>query len=98
MLHHVSPRPGRKRPGKILVLSALLLPVLLGMVGLSIDGGMMLGTHRQARNAADAAALAAAKDLLGGKTVATAQATASTFVKSYNGLGTATVTTNIPPL
>ena len=97
MLYHASPRPGRKRSGKILVLFALLLPVLLGMVGLSIDGGMLLGAHRQTRNAADAAALAAAKDLLGGKSVATAQATASSFVKSYNGLSSATVTTNIPP-
>jgi Flp pilus assembly protein TadG len=98
MLYHASPRPGRKRSGKILVLLALLLPVLLGMVGLSIDGGMLLGAHRQTRNAADAAALAAAKDLLGGKSVATAQATATSFVQTYNGLSSATVTTNIPPV
>ena len=86
----------RKRPGKVLVLFALLLPVLLGMTGLVIDGGMMLAAHRQARNAADAAALAAAKDLLAGKSLATAQATATTFVQNYNSLARATVTANVP--
>src|SRR5207302_10170033 len=93
---HSSSRATQKRSGKILVLFALLLPVLLGMTGLVIDGGMVLAAHRQARNAADAAALAAAKDLLSGKSLATAQATAKTSVQSYNSLAKATVTPNDP--
>src|SRR5437764_11777902 len=92
----ISSRVGRKRSGKIVVLFALILPVLLGMTGLVIDGGMLLAAHRQARNAADAAALAAALDLLNGKSLATAQATATTFVHSYNNLSKATVTTRLP--
>jgi Flp pilus assembly protein TadG len=43
---------------------ALLLPVLLGVLGLTIDGGLMMVVYRQTQNAADAAALAAAVDLL----------------------------------
>ena len=63
MLHHPPQHPGTKRPGQTLVMFVLLTPALLGMVGLTIDGGLMLVTHRQTQNAADAAALAAAVDL-----------------------------------
>src|SRR5438128_10845740 len=52
-----------KRPGKVLVLFAFLLPMLLGTTGLVIDTGLLLAAHRQAQNAADAAALAAALQL-----------------------------------
>jgi Flp pilus assembly protein TadG len=76
---------------------ALLLPLLLGMVGLSIDGGLLLATYRQAQNAADAAATAAAMDLLRGKSSSTAQATGATYVQTYNSMSSATVTVNIPP-
>ena len=93
------PRPGRRRPGKILVMFALLLPALLGMTGLVIDGGLLMAAHRQAQNAADAAAMAAAMDKLRGKANATATATATTFVKDpqYNNLPNATLAINIPP-
>ena len=96
--HHSSRRPGPSRPGKTLVMFALLLPLLLGMVGLSIDSGLLMATYRQTQNAADAAATAAALDLFNSKTTATAQATGSTYVKTYNNMSGATVTINIPPL
>jgi hypothetical protein len=76
---------------------ALLLPLLLGMVGLAIDGGLLLATHRQTQNAADAAALAAAVDRLNGASVNSAQTTGTTYVQTYNGMSNATVTINIPP-
>ena len=41
-----SGRPGRQRPGKILVLFALLLPMLMAMAGLVIDGGLMFAGFR----------------------------------------------------
>jgi Flp pilus assembly protein TadG len=77
----------------------LLLPVLVAMVGLTVDGGLMLAAYREAQNAADAAAVAAAYDLSLGKSVATAKATGATFVTdtSHNNLSGATVTVNIPP-
>jgi Flp pilus assembly protein TadG len=96
-MHLRSPRFSAKRPGKFLVMFALLLPVLLGMVGLTIDGGLMMAGQRQAQDAADAGAVAAAKDLLRGQSQATAKATAITFVQQYNGLPNAQVTVNIPP-
>ena len=70
------------RRGSLIVWCSLLLVVLLGMVGLIIDGGMMLAAHRHAHNAADAAALAAAFDLLSGRTAGEAVSTGTTFVTS----------------
>ena len=89
--------PGAKRSGKILVMFVLLMPVLLGMVGLTVDGGLLLVLYRQTQNAADAAALAATVDLLKGKSAAVATATATTYVQIYNNMSDATVTVNIPP-
>lgn len=85
------------RPGKILALFALILVVLLGMVGLVVDGGLMMSMHRRSQNAADSGALAAAMELMHGNSAATAQTTATTFVTTHNGLSDATVTVNIPP-
>jgi Flp pilus assembly protein TadG len=72
------------RPGMVLIWCALMLTALLGMVGLVLDAGMCMASQRQAQNAADAGALAAAMDKLLGKTNAQATATAATFVKTYN--------------
>ena len=95
--HHPSRNPCPNRPGKTLVLFALLLPLLLGMVGLAMDSGLLLATYRQTQNAADAAATAAAYDLYNGKTAAVAKATGATYVQTYNNMSGATVTINIGP-
>ncbi len=95
--HHPSRHPGPNRPGKTLLMFALLLPFLLGMVGLSIDSGLMLATYRQTQNAADAAATAAAYDLYNGKSIATAQTTGAQYVQTYNNMSGATVTIHIGP-
>lgn len=86
-----------RRRGVIVVTFAVILVVMLGLLGLVIDGGFLLSSHRQAQSAADAAALAYAMDKLSGQTDATATATANTFVHDYNGLPDATVTLNVPP-
>jgi Flp pilus assembly protein TadG len=93
------PRRRFRRTGSVLIWCALLLPVLVGMVGLVIDGGLMLAAYREAQNAADAAAIAAAYDMMLGKTSATASTTAQTYVtdSSHNNLANATVTVHIPP-
>lgn len=49
-----------KETGQALVLIALLMVILLGMLGLAIDGGGMFLLWRDAQNAVDAAALQAA--------------------------------------
>jgi Flp pilus assembly protein TadG len=86
---------GRRRPrfGKTLVAFAVMLPAILGLVGLVIDSGLLMATQRQAQNAADAAAVAAAMDLYRGASGATATATANTFL-SNNGISGVTLTLN----
>jgi Flp pilus assembly protein TadG len=95
-------RAGRRRSGKILVLFALLLPVLLGMTGLVVDGGLMMASYRQTQNAADAAAMAAAMDKLRGESDGYALETANYYIQQLNGLADAPAlvagqTFNIPP-
>lgn len=86
------------RRGTILVITAIVAVVLFGLLGLVIDAGQLMSAHRKTRNATDAAATAAAMDLLIGRSHSTATATATAFVKDYNGLESATVTVNIPPV
>lgn len=81
-----SKRPHGRRRGVTMVLVAMLLLVLLGMLGLTIDTGMMLSNVRQLQNVADAAALAATRDLLAGRSADAAAATARTFISEHNGL------------
>lgn len=54
--------------GQVAIIFAILLLALVGFVALSIDGGYVMAERRQAQNAADAGALAAAKSLFDEKT------------------------------
>ena len=92
-----SPSHQACRRGTILVVTSIVLIALVGLLGLVIDAGQMMTSHRVTQNAADAAATAAAMDLLKGNSNSTATATATTFVQQYCGLSSATVTVNIPP-
>ena len=53
-------RAGR---GQALIWVALLLPLLLSIVGLALDGGIVFAARRQAQNTADAAARAGAQEI-----------------------------------
>lgn len=53
----------RDEGGFVLVFYAICIPVLLGLVGLVIDGGRLMGLDAQTASFADAAALAAAARL-----------------------------------
>ena len=92
-------RKGRlqRRAGTILVLVALIMAVLAGMVGVVLDGGQLMNSHRQCQNAADAGATAAAMELLRGRSNGQAAGAATVFVQQYNGMGNATVAVSIPP-
>jgi hypothetical protein len=95
------PSAGRRpRRGAIAAQVAVMLTVLLGVAALALDGGILMVERRHAQAAADAAALAAAYDLLSdsspytttkqtGQNVATANYTNTTHLK--------TPTVNIPP-
>jgi hypothetical protein len=63
------------------------------MVGLVLDAGLLLAARRQAQNAADAAAMAAAFDQFKGFSTSTALATANSFLAN-NGLSGVTLTLN----
>jgi Flp pilus assembly protein TadG len=85
------------------VIAVLIAPALIGMIGLIVDGGLLMAAYRQTQNAADAAALAAAMDMLQGSSTSTARTTAQSFVND-NGLsailtlnGGSTNALNIPP-
>jgi len=61
----------RNEAGQIVVLFALLLPLFLGLGALAVDVGYWYVVKKEAQDAADAAALAAARDLGRGQPVAT---------------------------
>ena len=90
-------RRDKPRTGKILVFLAVSLPALLGIVGLVFDTGLIMSDKENLQHATDAAATAAAMDLLENKTSATAVATAATYLQILNGFADAQITTNIPP-
>jgi hypothetical protein len=66
----------RDESGVTAVMLAILLVVVIGMIALTVDGGLLWVKHRQVRGANDAAALAAAMSCALGKTQAEADASA----------------------
>src|SRR4051794_12024315 len=99
------------RPGAIAAQVALSLTVVLGVAAIALDGGLMLAERTHAQATADAAALAAAVDLIRAPrdnsptapAVAAARQTGSNVGSSNYGYSDSnntpnlTVTTNIPP-
>ena len=87
-------RPHPRR-GITLVVVAIGLMALFGLLGLVIDGGLLMSSQRQAQNAADAAARACAKQVaqieaaggdITGVTGATLLPTATLYALTYNGV------------
>jgi hypothetical protein len=89
--------PNRRRNGKVLALFVIMVTALLGMLGLVIDGGMVMAAHRRTQNAADSAALAAATILHRGGTATDARTAAQSFLDTHYGIGSGDVQINIPP-
>lgn len=77
--------------GQVLIIVALLSAVLVGIVGLSIDGGEVAGEQELVQASADGAALAAAYDASQGSTQASATAL-GTLVVQTNGLAAGSLT------
>ena len=57
-------RFGRKRPGNILVLSAVMMVGMLAMLALAVDVGYLCLARDQLQRSADSAAIAATWELL----------------------------------
>ena len=90
-------RQAGARSGKVFVFVAVSLPALLGIVGLVFDTGLIMSDRENLQHGTDAAATAAAMDLLENKSNATAVATAASYLQTLNGFADAQITTNIPP-
>jgi len=58
-------RPRQSQRGNVIILFALVLPILIGFLSLSVDVGHLLRVRSELQNAADAAAWAAVRDLDG---------------------------------
>src|SRR6266567_4153318 len=78
-----------RQSGQSLVLMALMMPVLLGFAGLSLDYGRLAVERRKLQNVADAAALAGIQDFLPGATSSQYQSDALNHLRSngYSGSG-----------
>jgi hypothetical protein len=88
-MSELTPADEQRRSGMVVVMFVLLLVAMIGVLGLVIDTGFMMASHRQVQNAADAAALAAAVERINGFTEGKAETVAATFVTDYNGLPSA---------
>lgn len=89
-------RFARDRSGSYLIIGALMMPVLIGFVGLGTDYGLWVYTHQSAQSATDSAAVSAATD--GKAADLTVQANAVTASYGFvNGVNGSTVTVNQPP-
>jgi len=85
------------RGGKALVLIAVALPMLFGLLGLVVDGSLLMNERHGLQTVADAAATTAARELSRGRSVSEAQQAAEALVREENGLADANVTVNAPP-
>ena len=64
MRFRISRRHSSRRRGVVAVVAIVLMVVLIGMTAMTVDVGMMYNAKQQAQDAADAAALAGALELL----------------------------------
>src|SRR5215212_778616 len=97
------------RRGTVATLVAVSITLLLGIVAVTLDGGLLQDNKRRVQNAADGAALAAGNKLFqnypsittsnkdpGGQAATAAQTSAGQNGFLHNG-GDTTVVVNIPP-
>lgn len=72
----------RSERGQAIVLLAVVIVVLLGFTAVAIDGGMIYADRRNAQNAADAAALAGALEIVNSKNITRAIDTAGVSLEA----------------
>lgn len=93
-------RFARDERGVSAIIFALILPMLIGMVGIAVEIGLWFEQKRDLQSAADAAAMAAAFEMVEGNSAATMQTVgaASSALNSFTDGVDGTVTINWPPL
>jgi len=87
--------PVRRERGQVLILAALGMAVFLAFVAMTIDVGIAYHERRNLQNAADSAALAAAKVLASSGDAAAARAEAAGYLSDYGYNSGYSI--NIPP-
>lgn len=83
-------KPLRRMEGQTLVIVALALFALIGLVAVAVDGGNLMAERRRMQNAADAGALAGAREICFGSP-SNAVATARDYAMVRNGADQAEV-------
>lgn len=86
MRRHQPKLPKRQR-GAVAVVVGLTILVLVGMIGLALDSGQLFVNKTELQNAADACALAAARELDGNADALTRADAAGVLVGTHNGVG-----------
>lgn len=85
MLQSKSKRARKARRGTVAALTALLMPVVVGAMAVTLDGGLLYLQRRQAQSIADASALAGAYVFYNGGNFSTAQS-AAISIAAQNGI------------
>jgi Flp pilus assembly protein TadG len=88
-------RAPQHRCGKLVVLLAVLLPVLISVAGLVLDGGLLMLESRETQHVSDAAATAAAAAIAWNS--GDAEQTAQEYVHQLNNMPSAVVDVHNPP-
>jgi hypothetical protein len=83
--------------GAVAVIVALLLPVLLGMVGLAVELGYWFSEKRELQTAADAGAIGGAFELLNGNNSSISSSASSEATRNGYSDANGTITVNTPP-
>jgi len=85
MLQPKSNSTRRVRRGTVAAITALLMPVVVGVMAVTLDGGLLYLQRRQAQSISDAAALAGAYAIYNGSNFSTAQS-AAIAIAAQNGI------------
>src|SRR5436309_12984107 len=95
----VRPRYGRKESGSVIVLTAMMVTVLFGVMGMAIEVAGFYSLKRKMQTAADAGAKSGAIELGNGTANWAVEARRCTSQNGYtHGVDGATVTVNNPPV
>jgi hypothetical protein len=84
--------------GQVLLLTAMAIVVLVGFVALATDVGILWSERRQMQTAADAAAIAGVSALRNKTNISSAARNVATLNGFADGVNSATITVNNPPL
>ena len=88
----------RDKGGAVAIMVVLLTPVLLGMMGLTVDVSLWYMTKRQRQNAVDAGAVSGSLEIVSGNSTGASTAAKTDAVRNgFDEADGSVITVNIPP-